>query len=193
MSAEVTAWLFDSIVLFIQISVAAVWLFGLLLVISPIMTLSLQQRLNLRFSGRKISRPLEIPLNIDRYFYRHARPVGIALILGAIGLLFLNWQLPSRIETNSPAIWAWLAEALYWFLWISGITIFFIGLACIVRPSLLKPLESIANQWISTRQKTQILSHEYTPLDNLLQQYPRLLGIVITAISSFLLLTMLRA
>ena len=192
MSAEVTAWLFDSIVLFIQISVATVWLFGLFLAIAPTLTLSLQQRLNFRFSGRKISHPLEVPLNIDRYFYRHARTVGIVLILGSICLLMLNWQLPGHVQSNSPTLWAWLTDALYWFLWISGIAIIFIGLVCLVRPSLLKPLESKANQWISTRQKTQFLSREYTPLDSLLQQNPRLLGLVITAISSFLLLILLR-
>ena len=126
MSAELTLWLFDSIVLFIQVSIVAVWLFGLLLILAPGLALALQQRLNFRFSGRQISRPLEIPVNIDRYFYRHARPVGVALILGAAVLLILNWQLLGHVQPNSPAIWAWLAESLYWFLWISGITIFFI-------------------------------------------------------------------
>lgn len=192
MSPEITAWLFDSIVLFIQISVAAVWLFGLLLVIAPGLALGLQQRLSLRFSGRQISRPLEVPVNIDRYFYRHARPVGVILVLGAIGMLILNWQLPGQIQPNSPALWAWLAEALYGFLWISGVAIIFIGLACIVRPSLLKPVESRANQWISTRQKTRALSQEFTPLDSLLQQNPRLVGIVIAAVSSLLLLILIR-
>ena len=192
MSVATTAWLFDSMVLFLQISVAAVWLFGLLLVIAPQRTLALQQRLNFRFSGRQISRPLEVPVNIDRYFYRHARPVGVLLMLGAAGLLLLNWQLPGDIQTSSPALWAWLAESLYWFLWISGITIFFIGLGCLTRPSLLKPLEHKANHWVSTRQKTQFLSHAYTPLDGLLQQNPRLIGVVLTAVSSLLLLILLK-
>ncbi|MFO7604370.1 MAG: hypothetical protein R6X06_11240 [Gammaproteobacteria bacterium] len=193
MSPQLTAWLFDSIVLFIQISVAAVWLFGLLLVIAPSRALSLQHRLNIRFSGRKIARPLEVPVNIDRYFYRHARPVGVVLMLGAIGLLVLNGQLPGHVQANTPAVWAWLAESLFWFLWIAGMAIFFIGLACVVRPSLLKPLETRANQWVSTRQKSRVLSQEFNPLDHLLQQNPRLMGLVIAAISSILLLILIRA
>ena len=193
MSPQIMAWLFESMVLFIQISVAVVWLFGLLLVLAPKLALSLQQRLNFRFSSRQLSRPLEVPVNIDRYFYRHARPVGVVLMLGAIGMLVLNWQLPGQVQVNSPALWAWLADALYWFLWLSGIVIFFIGLACFFRPSLLKPLENKANLWVSTRQKGQFLSREYTPLDSLLEQNPRLVGIVIAAICSLLLLILIRA
>ena len=192
MSAEMTAWLFDSIVLFIQVTVVLVWLYGLLLVLFPVTALSLQQRLNIRFSGRKLSRPLEIPLNVDRYIYRHARPVGLVLTLGAIGLLYLNWQLPSHVQPTSPSLWAWLAESLYWFLWISGITTIFIGLACIFRPSLLKSIENRANHWVSTRQKAEKLSQEYTPLDGWLQQNPRLAGLIISSVSSFLMLIILR-
>lgn len=192
MTPQTTAWLFDSIVLFIQISMALVWLFGLLLVVFPAAALSLQSRLNRRFSARKISRPIEIPVNVDRYFYRHAKLVGVTLTIGAAGLLTLNWQLPGYVQPNSPELWVWLSEALHWFLWISGIAIFFIGLACLVRPSLLKPLEGKANQWVSTRQKTRFLNEEYTPLDSLLQQNPRLIGTIIAAVSSLLLLILLR-
>jgi len=193
MSAEMTAWLFDSIVLFIQVTVVLVWLYGLLLILFPVAALSLQQRLNIRFSSRKISRPLEIPLDVDRHIYRNARPVGLVLTLGAVGLLYLNWQLPGHVQASSPSLWVWLAESLYWFLWISGITIIFIGLACVFRPSLLKSVENSANHWVSTRQKAQKLSQEYTPLDSWLQQSPRLIGLIIATISSFLILVFLRA
>jgi hypothetical protein len=63
----------------------------------------------------------------------------------------------------------------------------------VVRPSLLKPLEARANRWVSTRQKTRLLSKEHTPLDELLQQYPRLFGIVIAAAASLLLLVLIKS
>jgi len=190
MSPQITSWLFDSAMLFMKISIALVWLFGLITVLAPHLSLSLQRHLNVRFSARKITRPLEVPLSIERYIYRHARPVGVLLMLGAAGLLLLNGQLPGHVQTNTPAVWAWLVESLYWFLWLSGIAIFFIGLACVFRPSLLKPLENKANQWVSTRQKTRFLSHDYAPLDTLLRQYPRLTGVLITVVSSLLLLVL---
>jgi len=192
MSVATSVWLFDSMVLFLQISVAAVWLFGLLLLIAPGRALALQERLNHRFSGRQISHPLEAPINIDRYFYRHARPAGVLLMLGAAGMLALNWQLPGEVQATTPPMWAWLAHSLYWFLAISGIAIFFIGLTCVFRPSLLKPLEHKANHWVSTRQMTQFLSHAYTPLDSLLQQAPRIVGAVLATVSSLLLLILLK-
>ncbi len=192
MSAQITAWLFDSLVLFMRISLILVWLYSVFLVLLPDVTLRLQQRINRRFSTRQLSRYLEMPINLDRYLYRHARPVGVCLLLGSVGLLYLNWQLPATIQAGSPALWAWLAESLFWFLWIAGTTIFLIGLTCFVRPSLLKPLERRANQWVSSRQKTQFLNHEYRPLDTLLQQNPRSLGIVLAAISSLLLIMLIR-
>lgn len=193
MSTELTSWLIDSSLLFIQICLILVWCYGVLLLVLPNIGITLQQTLNRRFSGRQFSRSLEVPQYLEPLFYRHARPLGLGLMLGALLLLYLNWQLPAQVSDNSPALWAWLAESLYWFLWLAGIAILFIGLACVVRPSLLKPLEARANRWVSTRQKTRLLSEEHTPLDDLLRQYPRLFGIVIAAAASLLLLVLIKA
>lgn len=180
---EIYSVLLESTLLILIVLLALAALYGLLLLISPGLGLSLNQSLNQRFSGRKFSRFLDRQIHVERYFYHHAKLYGLLLILGAGYLLyrlFFDFPLeeyasimPGILPTD---IWAWLLDALQIFLVVTAIFTLYIGLVVLVRPSNIKNLEQHANRWISTRQKLAFMSRNSPGLDSVAERAPRLFG-----------------
>ncbi len=180
----------------IIVGAALSMLYGLWLIISPKSALLLNHKINKSFSMREVTKPLEMPISIERIFYRHAKITGSLLMLGALYLFYvLLWELNfSHLAKNLPGlttlIWEWLLQAFQIFFAIMSVVIFLMGFLILVRPSLLKPLEEKANTWISTRQKMQFMSEELGQADKLLDLFPRQFGTIILITGTIILLNM---
>jgi hypothetical protein len=171
-------------------------LYGLWLIISPKSALTLNHKINKGFSMRKASKPLEKPIYIERWFYRHSNITGGLLMIGALYLLYLLfWQLDfillaKKLSGLTPLMWEWLLQSFHIFFASMAIVVFLIGFLIIIRPSLLKPLEEKANKWVSTRQKMQFMSDDIVKADKLLDRFPRQFGSIIIVAGSIVLLNM---
>ncbi|MGD9390831.1 MAG: hypothetical protein PVG18_10220 [Thioalkalispiraceae bacterium] len=171
-------------------------LYGLYLLVFPASAVKLNQRFSKGFSLRKTTRPLETPVSIERWFYRHARITGSLLMLGAAYLFFLLFwgldypQLTRNLPGLNVATWDWLLQAFQVFFTIMSLVVFLIGFLIVVRPSLLKPLEAKANTWVSTRQKMQFMSASVGQTDQLLARFPRQFGAIILIASAIVLINM---
>ena len=171
-------------------------LYGLWLLVFPGSALKLGNKINKSFSLRKATKPLEAPISIEPWFYRHAMITGSVLMIGAAYLFYLLfWGLNfSQLATTLPGLTLagreWLLQAFQIFFAIMSIVVFLMGFLIMVRPSALKPVEDQANKWVSTRQKMHFMSENVGQADQLLVRFPRQLGAIILAGSAIVLLNM---
>ena len=169
-------------------------IYGFWLLIAPQNALSLNIKINKTFSMRNATKPLETPISIERWFYKHAKFLGIILIPGATYLFYLLFwelnfvQLAKSLPGLTNLMWEWLLQSFQIFFAIIAVVVFFMGFLILLRPSLLKPLEEKANKWISTRQKMQFMSEEIGQADKLLARFPRQVGAIILICSAIVLL-----
>ena len=105
---------------------------------------------------------LSKPHYIDRHVYRHHRIIGLILVLASTSWLWLLLPMPAwrkllgltyryiKALNQSELIGIVLATLL-------AVSILVIGLLMLVRPSLLKPLESLAHRSVMTPSKRDVL------------------------------------
>lgn len=154
---------------------------------------------NERYSLRKALKPVEIPRDADRLVYRHHRFVGFSLVLASSFFLFTYLTDNPQVEFAK-----WLAvaigttalsETLYGlggFLAVGNFVALILGIVLVVRPSALKPVESVANRWFSTRRASRPLDREYGQVDTLVWQSPRIAGGILLLAALFVLVNIFR-
>lgn len=167
---------------------------GILLIIAPGMVARLQAVLDRRYSARRALKPLEIPRSGERSFYRHHRWWGAAITLGALiyfAVYFFDYDHTAAIAALSrylhPQVAGWVADSGAALLTIGNAFALLVGLAVLLRPSLLKHLETGANRWISSRQALRPMDAEHTGPDRLAATHPRLTGVLVSLGSLFVL------
>lgn len=180
----------------IIVGAALSMIYGFWLLIHPKTATSLNDKINKSFSMRKTTKPLETPISIESWFYRHAKISGSLLMLGAVYLIYLLFwdinfnQLANTLPNLTKLTWKWLLQSFQIFFTIISLAVFLIGFLIVIRPSILKPLESRANKWVSTRQKMQFMSDDVNQVDQLLNQFPRQIGAIFLICSAIVLLNM---
>lgn len=185
--------------LIIQMAVEAVLLaFGVLLALCAIVGATvairpdaldrLKAAFDKRMSMRSATRPLDIPRNVDRVFYRHHKAYGATVVALAIFMLYvlvfegtLQWQ--ALFPDKYHVIGAIVVETARIVLWLASILALIVGTVVFVRPSALKDLEHTANRWVTPRRYTYSLEREYSGLDERLSRYPRAWGTVVALLS----------
>lgn len=172
---------------------------GVILMLAPDGYERLATRLNREWSTRRAMKDLEIPHYYERFFFRHHRWVGILLLIGCgyFFFAFVTRMSPAEAAAGLPGpsalLWAW--EGLFWFLVVANLVAAILALVILIRPSALKPLESVANRWISVRQATRGMEREHDEFDRFARRHHRgtgfvvLLGGVFLMVSFWLLLT----
>ena len=170
--------------------------YGLWLVVLPHSALALSEKINKNFSMRKSTKPLEKPISVERWFYRHSKISGSLIMVAAIYLLYLLFNelnfafLAKNLPHLSVLTWEWLLQAFQIFFTLMAIIVFLLGFLIVVRPSSLKPMEVKANKWISTRQKMQFMSDQVGQADQLLFRFPRHVGAVILIFGAIILINL---
>lgn len=165
---------------------------GVMMVFKPDLVASLNKRGSSGFSFRRSTRVLEIPNYVDHIFYRHHRLVGVVITFTSLYMLYyfaLIYDSAVILSVMAGSKYAGVVEliahAIRVVLLLAGVVTLVIGVIMIIRPSLLKGFEAWSNRWISTRQAAKPLVEERNQLNQLVNKYPRLVGIIIITLSLY--------
>jgi len=173
---------------------------SLLLIFKPHLIARVNRVANRWVSMRHISRWMDRSIRIERWCYRHHRPLGLLLTLGGayilvyFGLRFdkttavqsLSSLVPNQLLLDS------LLQALVLLELIGGVFALLIGLVVWLRPSLLRGIEKESNQWLSLRPATEVLDVQHDQLDLFVERHARRVGWLLLVGSIYLFFVMFR-
>lgn len=151
-------------------------------------------------SMRHISRAVDHSISIERWFYRHHRSMGLLVILGAAYILFyFGWQFDKAIVQQSLASYLpnkmlleALLEVMALFALVGAAVALCVGLAVLLRPSLLRGVEVESNQWLSSRRATKVLDVQHGQVDVFVRHHARSVGWLLLLGSIYLFFAMFR-
>lgn len=152
-------------------------------------------------SVRRISRVMDHSLSIERWFYRHHRPMGLLLTLGACYILFyFGWRFDqaaalqsfATLMPNKMLLGAVLQAAVYFALIGAGLSLP-VSLVVLLRPSLLRGVEVQSNQWVSSRRATKPVDQMHGQVDRFVESHAQRVGWLLLVGSSYLFFVMFRA
>jgi len=172
------------------------FLVGLAVAVRPALLPRLQGTTDRRMSMRRATRVLDIPRNVDRWFYRHHRLYGsvvVALSVALIGFLTFGseptaWTRAFGPQNREAA--AILVDAARIVLWGLGIFTLIVGVIVFVRPSALKAFEAAANRWLTPRRALRGFEREFRGPSTWLERHPRGWGTIVALVSAACLLAL---
>ena len=173
---------------------------SLLLIFKPHLMARVNRVANHWVSTRHIGQWLDRSISIEDWFYRHHRPLGLLVILGAgyilvyFGLLFdkaialqgLSAYVPNRLLLSV------LLEALLFISLIGAMVALFVGLSLWLRPSLLHGIKKSANQWISTDRAARALDVPHDQMERFVTRHAQRVGWLLLVGSIYLFFVMFR-
>ncbi len=181
-------------VIFLLVGAVVALIAGILLIFDSQRAFRISDWLNRWVSTRSALRPLEAHHSIARPLYRMHRLVGSFICAGAIYSLAVlgsakgEAAILKSLGSLGPARFsAWLSESLRYILLAGNFGALLFGLVFIVRPSALKRLESWADRSISGRKSTKPLEEMHRPADQFVRSHPRLVGILVSLGSAYIL------
>ena len=85
----------QALLLALGVMLAVALALGLAVAVRPALLERFERSSDRRYSMRELTRPLDVPHNIDPYFYRHHRLYGAAVVILAVALLLtvVKWLL----------------------------------------------------------------------------------------------------
>lgn len=156
---------------------------SLLLIVKPKIVERLNRVANFWISARHLSRFLDQSISVEHWFYRHHRIFGAVVMLGSFyvfvyfGILFdkayalqhLSWKI-------SPRLLDGLLDALVLSSLTGAVVAFMVGLFLWLRPSLLRGIETEANQWVSSRKALKIIEIPRDQVENFVAHHAQRIG-----------------
>lgn len=180
---------------FILLVIASILAFfiGLVILVSPRILNKLQRFSDYQISLRKALKPLDIPRNKERFYYRHHKLFGVVLLVGSsfsLSTLVMGNHAQQAIDLLSTystrAILEFTIQSAQIFLFIGNLFAFAIGLIIFIRPSLLKNIESKANHWITARPYTRKLETFHPELEQHVMSHSRIYGLLLIIASIYI-------
>ncbi|HET9679235.1 MAG TPA: hypothetical protein VFP95_01595 [Gammaproteobacteria bacterium] len=178
-----SSMIFDAIIAFVIIGAVFALAIGLLMLLSPGAVATLRGVLDKRYSGRRAMKPMEIPRNEERRFYRRHQMWGLLIVMGAtfyLLIFFFDYNHTAATALLSgyinPHVAAWLADSGAIILTVGNVLALLVGLIILIRPSLLKGTEGRANRWLSTRKVLRPVEDTHYDADAWFATNPRLTG-----------------
>ena len=195
--AEILLWRALAIFLLIGALLGAV--LGLLLIFKPQLLERINRVANRWVSTRHINQWLDRSISIERWFYRHHRPLGILVILGAgyilvyLGLLFDKASALQHLSRYLPAsLMGGPLDALVLMMLLGAAVALFAGFFIWLRPSLLRGMEKEANQWVSLRRVADVLDESHAQVDPFIARHAQSVGWLLLPGSIYLFFAMFR-
>ncbi|MBF0625100.1 MAG: hypothetical protein HQL82_09875 [Magnetococcales bacterium] len=145
-------------------------------------------------SLREVFHFLLHPIRMERIFYRHHRGFGLLIILASLTVLsvlrrYLGQHLEVRPQYGPGApLHSWLWESLVFIVSFSSLFALLTGLVILVRPSLLKHFETLANRPVSGADLHRLWSRARSFWMGFFYHHPRLVGLILMAGAGFALL-----
>lgn len=190
--------LIQALLLALGVLLAIAMAIGLAAALRPQLLERFESRSEQRFSMRRATRVLDVPRNIDRWFYRYHRIYGAVVVLLAIALLsFLAFGQPEvawrgLFDHRSRVAGEILIESARLILWILGLFALAIGVVVFIRPSALKALETWSNRWLTPRRALRNVEvKEYRGPEQWVRRHPRGWGLVVAGLSAICLLALI--
>ena len=154
-----------------------IFLTGILLLACPGMAARMNLPLNQALPWLKSC------FHLERYYYRHHKISGPLTIAGGVMLvwvsLFFSRQAFDGFDDNEMFFILYEVMVIMFFIAGAGITVF--GLIVSVRPSLLKPFESWANQPLTRELIFYYFRSFRKKFSSTTAKYPRILGLAAAA------------
>jgi hypothetical protein len=182
------AWLLQSFVIFLIVGSLAGIAAGVLLLFRPQSLQRAGQLLNRWISTRHLDHSLERSFNIDPWFYRYRRAGGMLILLGAIYVLFFFTMSMDRAHTvdvlavyfrQQAVLLGGLLDALVLSSILGASCAALVALFLMLRPSMLRDFEQVANQWVSLRRAMKPIEVRREGLDEYVFQRARVAGILL--------------
>jgi len=195
-SIEMILW--RDLAIFLHIGALLGMVLGLLLIFRPHLLERINNVANRWISMRHIFRLLDRNISIEPWFYRHHRPFGILIILGAGYILYSSSLFDKTAALLHLARFAptelldGLLDALVLTTRICAAIALSVGLLLWLRPNLLHSIEAKANQWVSSRRATKKLDVQHHQVDRFIAQHARLAGLLLLLGSAYLSSAMYR-
>ena len=165
---------------------------GCCMMMAPELILRTGQRLNRWVSTEQFFNQLDAPKSSERFFYRYHILSG-GLLAAASAYIFITFSFGFRRGyvlkvVSSATINEWLTASLVFLCLGFSVLTFFIGLVIMIRPSLLKRLETWSNRWFAVDHSLKRLDVQLKAPDQAFSRRPRLMGFLVTAGSLYILL-----
>ena len=171
---------------------------GIWLAVWPVHFFRVTGGLNRWMSARRALKIWETPVHWERFFYRHHRLFGIAILLATGWTLYYFVRVYSaepvlRILVSGPVIhpsWALLLGGIVWLIRIASVLAMLVACVVLIRPSLLRQFEEKSNTWVSTRKMMLPLERNRPVADGFASRHPRAAGLIIIVISCYALVSL---
>jgi len=181
----IQSWFIQSAIIFLLVGSVSGLLVGALLVFRPQLFDSLSLMLNRWISTRSLDKSLESSFSFDPWLYRYRHWTGAAILIGALFVLFYFTVQLDRTATLEglakhfnyyPSIVGGLLDALVLSSLLGALCAIFVALSLMLRPSLLRGFEDIANQWLSLRRALKPMEVPRDNVERYVQRYTRQVG-----------------
>ncbi|MGH8442351.1 MAG: hypothetical protein ACRETF_05555 [Nevskiaceae bacterium] len=194
-SPDALPWI-QGLLLVLVVGLALAVLVGALLLARPNALFALNARLSRWIDTRSTFGMLDQPRHLERFLYRHHRPLGSMIVAGAVYVLW-SWAFAyDRSDVVAILGRRWVSAGLDWVpaaleVAVVGLhgAILAVGLLVIFRPSLLKGFERAANLW-QDGPTTAPLDNVVGNLDGTFEGYPRVSGLVLVISALWCLLAL---
>lgn len=164
---EIILW--RSLANFLLVGALAGIVVSLLMIYRPAMFARLNRLASKWISMRRLDRGADRRINLEQWFYRRHRPLGMLVCLGA-AYIFVYFGLQFDKSSALPHLAAHLSvrpsmigglegllDAMVLTALTAAVVAMFVGLQLWLRPSVLRGLEEQANRWVSLRRTTRFL------------------------------------
>jgi hypothetical protein len=170
---------------------------GIMLLIDSARVMRWNHALNAWYSTQKATDVLERPVEVKRAVYRWHRLAGVLVFAGALFTLdalifgFKTAALARAFrDLGNPTLLGLLFETVRIFLIVGNLGAFLAAAVLVFRPSLLKGLETWGDRQYGDRQSALPLDAMRFQPDDFVRSKPRLVGILTTLGSLYVLLSL---
>ncbi len=195
--ADIFLW--RALAIFLLIGALAGIAVSLLLIFKPHLMVHVNRVANRWISTRRLSQLLDRSISIEQWLYQYHRPLGILVtfgagyILGYFGLLFDKAATLRSLAGYMPVkLLGGLLDALVLASLTGAVVALFVGLALWLRPSLLRGIEEISNQWVSSRRVTRMLDMPHDQVEHFVARHTQRAGWLLLLGSLYLFFAMFR-
>ena len=164
-------------------------LMGVALLLNPDKLVRANHYFSRWISADTISAQLNRPRWSERYYYRHHRLIGSALLLGGV-FVFHTFVFSSNLRKISAAVpsgYWWILDASVGLLIASSILAVLVGIIVLAKPSLLRDLEQSSNRWVSTDGVAKYFDRMIHSADRRILGHRKLAGVFLIVCSLYVL------
>jgi hypothetical protein len=192
--------LWRSLAIFLLIGASAGVAVSLLLIVNPQLMKRINSVANHWVSTRNMERWLDNSISVERAIYHHHRVLGLAVILGSgYFLMYFGWQVDKAVAMKTfsgllanQVLLEMLLQFLLLLARIAGAMTLVVGLFLLLRPSLLRGVEELANQWVSARRITKVMDVPRDQVERFVDRHTARIGWLLLIGSSYLFFVMFR-